>query len=223
MSDGTQRPRAEAVFWDLDGTVVDTEPYWIEAQYELVQAHGVEWGEEHADNLVGLDLLDAGQYIREYGGVDLEPVKIVDKLVDRVFERTEEHIPWRPGAVELLANLRSHGIRCGLVTGSFQRSVAPVLSALPRDTFDVVVTGDAGGPGKPDPEPYLRAARALGVDPRRTLAIEDSNTGACAAETAGCTVLVVPNHVSVDPGMRRILYSSLEGLTFGTLPTPVPF
>jgi HAD superfamily hydrolase (TIGR01509 family) len=212
----------EAVLWDLDGTLVDTEPYWIESEFDLVERHGGTWSHEHALNLVGNDLIVSGRYLREHSGIDLEPAVIVEELLDRVVARVKRAVPWRPGAVELLTDLRAHRVRCALVTMSYRRFVAPILAALPDNTFEVVVTGDAVAQGKPHPEPYLTAARALGVDPARTLAIEDSNTGARSAETAECTVLVVPNYVPVLPGERRLFVESLKELDFSTLPGPVP-
>jgi beta-phosphoglucomutase-like phosphatase (HAD superfamily) len=95
---------------------------------------------------------------------------------------------------------------------SYERFVAPVLAALPAGTFGAVVTGDAVTVGKPHPEPYLTAAALLGVEPEGCLAIEDSNTGAKSAVAAGCTVLVVPNHVPVLEGERRVFRDSLAGL-----------
>ena len=80
-----------------------------------------------------------------------------------------------------------------------------------------MITGDAVEKGKPDPEPYLKAAAELGVDPGDCLAIEDSNTGARSAETAGCTVLCVPNHVPMLDGDRRVFRDSLEGITTAAL------
>jgi HAD superfamily hydrolase (TIGR01509 family) len=202
----------EAVLWDMDGTLVDTEPYWIESEFELVEKHGGRWSREHALNLVGNDLLDSGRYIREHGGVDLAPSEIVEELLDRVVERVERRVPWQPGAVELLTDLRAHGVRCALVTMSYRRFVEPILADLPEGSFEVVVTGDAVAQGKPHPEPYQKAAAVLGVPTRRTVAVEDSNTGARSAEAAGCTVLVVPNHVPVLPGERRVLRDTLVGL-----------
>jgi HAD superfamily hydrolase (TIGR01509 family) len=207
----------DAVLWDMDGTLVDTEPYWIESEFELVEEYGGTWSREHALNLVGNDLLVSGRYIREHAGIDLEPAVIVEELLDRVVARVERSVPWRDGAVELLADLRQHGVRCALVTMSYRRFVAPILPRLPEGTFEAVVTGDTVSRGKPHPEPYAKAAALLGVDPERSVAIEDSNTGARSAETAGCTVLVVPNHVPVLPGSRRVFRDSLAGLTVATL------
>ena len=207
---GSRRPAA--VLWDMDGTLVDTEPYWIEVEHALVQEHGGTWTDADALNLVGNDLLVSATYIREHGGVDLPPEEIVERLLDGVVARIREHVPWRPGAVELLAGLRAAGVPTALVTMSYERFVAPVLAALPRDSFGAIVTGDAVAAGKPHPEPYLTAARLLGVDPRGCLAIEDSNTGATSAVAAGCTVLVVPNHVPVLEGTGRVFRESLTGL-----------
>jgi len=206
-----------AVLWDMDGTLVDTEPYWIESEFELAARHGGAWSREHALNLVGHDLLDSGRYIREHMGIDLEPAVIVEELLDGVVARVEAEVPWRPGARELLADLGSHGVRCALVTMSYRRFVAPVLATLPNDAFEVIVTGDAVSHGKPHPEPYRKATRELRVDAGDCLAIEDSNTGARSAEAAGCVVLVVPNHVPVLPGERRVFRDTLVGLTAADL------
>jgi len=210
-----------AVLWDMDGTLVDTEPYWVDTEYALASTYGGSWSKEHALNLVGNDLLESGRYIREHMGIDLEPAQIVEELLDGVVARIEDEVPWCPGAVDLLADLGDAGLPCALVTMSYRRFVAPILSALPGDTFATVVTGDSVTRGKPHPEPYLTAARRLGVDAGDCLAIEDSNTGARSAESAGCTVMVVQNHVPVLPGERRVFRDSLVGTTHAHLPAPV--
>lgn len=201
-----------AVLLDMDGTLIDSEPYWIEAEEELIAAHGGTWSQEHAMNLVGNDLLDSGRYIREHAGIDLEPAEIVEELLDRVTTSMQDAVPWRPGAPELLAALVAHEVPRALVTMSYRRFVAPMLAVLPPGTFDAIVTGDAVSHGKPHPEPYLKATRMLRVPAQDCLAVEDSNTGTRSAVAAGCCVLVVPNHVPVVPGERRVFRSSLEGL-----------
>jgi len=206
-----------AVLWDMDGTLVDTEPYWIEVEHALVDEFGGTWTHADALELVGNDLLVSAAYLRDHGSVDLAPEVIVERLLDGVIERVLERVPWQPGAVELLAELNAVGVPCALVTMSYERFVAPVLAALPEGTFTAVVTGDAVTVGKPHPEPYLTAAAVLGVDPRACVAIEDSDTGASSAEAAGCTVLVVPNHVPVAEGERRFFRDTLVGLDAAAL------
>ena len=217
----TPKTEYAAVLWDMDGTLVDTEPYWIETEFALAEKYGGSWSTEHALELVGNDLVESGRYIREhmFAGVevDLEPSEIVEQLLDRVVAMVEQAVPWRPGAVELLASLREAGVPCALVTMSYRRFVSPILAHLPADTFDAVITGDAVTRGKPHPEPYLKAAAELEVDPGECLAIEDSNTGVRSAEAAGCTVLVVPNHVPVLPGERRIFRDTLVGVSHSDL------
>ncbi|WP_263457626.1 HAD family hydrolase [Nocardioides pantholopis] len=205
------RPPA-AVLWDMDGTLVDTEPYWIEVEYELAERYGGTWSQADALKLVGNELLESGRYIREHMGIDRTPEEVVEELLDGVVAKVAERVPWRPGAVELLTELGRTRVPCALVTMSYERLVAPILAQLPAETFGVVVTGDQVEFGKPHPEPYLTAAAALGVDPTQCVAIEDSNTGARSAEEAGCTVLVVENHVPVPAAPRRVFRSTLVGL-----------
>ena len=196
----------------MDGTLVDTEPYWIATEYALAEKYGGTWSEEHAMNLVGNALLASGDYIRVHMGIDRTPQQIVDELLDGVVARVEDEVPWRPGARELLTDLHREGVPCGLVTMSWQRFVDPILARLPEGAFATVVTGDRVEYGKPHPEPYLTAAAELGQDPAECLAIEDSNTGAKSAVAAGCTVLCVPNHVPILEGERRVFVDTLDGL-----------
>lgn len=100
-----------AVLWDMDGTLLDTEPYWIEQERRLVASYGGTWSDEDAHNLVGNALLVSAQYIRDHSPVDLEPLEIVDRLQSGVIARLREQVPWRPGALELLTGLREAGCR----------------------------------------------------------------------------------------------------------------
>ena len=210
------------MLWDMDGTLVDTEPYWIDTEYAMAQRYGGTWSQEHALNLVGNDLLTSGAYIREHMGVDRTPEQIVDELLDGVVARVRQEIPWRPGARELLEDLGENQIPCALVTMSWMRFVEPIVSQLPANTFAAMVTGDRVEFGKPHPEPYLRAVRELGLEPGDCLAIEDSNTGAKSAEAAGCTVLCVPNHVPILDGERRVFADTLAGLNAESLRALTP-
>ena len=214
---GAPTPLPAAVLWDMDGTLVDTEPYWIDTEYALAEKYGGTWSHEHAMNLVGSALLDSGDYIRVHMGIDRTPQQIVDELLDGVVARVEEEVPWRPGARELLDDLVANGIPCALVTMSWQRFVDPILRRLPEDTFATVVTGDRVEFGKPHPEPYLTAAAELGVAPEDCVAVEDSNTGAKSAVAAGCRTLCVPHHVPILEGEGRVFADTLVGLDTASL------
>lgn len=202
-----------AVLWDMDGTLVDTEPYWMECEFALVEAHGGVWSEEHAHALVGNDLLTSARYLRRVGGVDLPVTRIVDLLLDGVIERVRRRVPWRPGARELLADLVALGVPCALVTMSYRRFADCVLGALPAGSFATLVAGDDVTHGKPHPEPYLTAAARLDVDPARCLAIEDSQTGLTSAVAAGVPTLGVEYLVPLSRGAGRHVVGTLEGVT----------
>lgn len=212
MPDAAVAAIPAAVLWDMDGTLVDTEPYWIAAEYALIAAHGGEWSDAHAHALVGSDLLVAAAYIREHGSVDLEPPQIVEALLAEVIERVREHTPWQPGAVELLTDLRTAGIPCALVTMSWASLAGAVVDQLPAGTFTVVITGDEVDFGKPHPDPYLKAAAALGVDPAACIALEDSPTGVASAEAAGCQTIAIPHVARVEAAPGRTLLNGLEGI-----------
>ncbi len=181
----------------MDGTIVDTEPYWIQAEKDLVAKYGGSWSTAEAEALVGQALsFSAG--ILQRAGVEMEIRDIIDHLIAEVQLRVSEAAPWRPGARELLAELVAQGIPCAMVTMSEKPLAEEVASQLPKGTFELLVTGDMVQRGKPDPEAYQLAFDALGgADGRltkdRVVAIEDSLPGATSAETAGLVALAVPH------------------------------
>lgn len=201
----------------MDGTIVDTEPYWIATEYELVAEFGGEWDEEKAHSLVGKDLRDSAAIIRDRGGVDLPIDDIVNRLLDGVIARVQQHVPWRPGAKELLAAVRKAGVPNALVTMSWTRFAHAVVGALPPGTFEVVITGDEVSNGKPHPEPYLTAAARLGVRAKDCVAIEDSPTGVRSAVAAGCRTFAVPNVVDIPPADEYTRVSSMYEIDLAML------
>lgn len=203
-----------AVLWDFDGTLVDTEPIWMRAEYALVAELGGEWNDEHAHQLVGNALIDTGRYIAQVvGRPDLDPAWVVDQLIGRVLEvvRTTP-IPWRPGARELLESLHQQGITCALVSASYRSLLDAVVERIPDGTFRCIIAGDAVTHGKPHPEPYLKACAELGVEPADCVVLEDSIPGAASGNAAGCVVVAVKSYVDLPEAERRVLIPTLEGL-----------
>ena len=201
-----------AVLWDMDGTMVDTEPYWMAEQRALVDRYGGGWTQEHANQLIGCDLMDSAAYILAHSPIDLTPVEIVNELLAGVVVRVTEHVPWRPGARELLASLGVSGVPCALVTMSWESLATAVVKNLPKGSFSAVITGDVVSHGKPHPEPYLAAARLLGVDLGACIAIEDSPPGVASAVAAGIPTIAVPHHVEVPETAGSVQISTLAGV-----------
>lgn len=194
----------------MDGTLVDTEPQWMAAETPLVESFGGTWSHEQALQLVGLGLEDSAR-IFQAAGVRLSVPEIIDTLTDRVLESLAAGgVPFRPGACELLLALREAGIPTALVTMSMRRMATSVLGLLDFQAFDFVVAGDDVERPKPFPDPYLRAAELLGVDIAETVAIEDSPNGVRSAVAAGCTVVGVPNLVSLAGTGTSVIIESLS-------------
>jgi HAD superfamily hydrolase (TIGR01509 family) len=208
----TDSPLPAAVFWDMDGTLVDTEPYWLTAETRLVESYGGVWSEADGLQLVGSSL-ERSAIILQSRGVTLGTDEIVGLLTDQVLAQIEVSVPWRPGARELLAALREAGVPTALVTMSIGRMAQRVVDAIGFEAFDVVVSGDQVENGKPDPACYLLAAQQLGVDPARSVAIEDSEYGVAAAVAAGMATIAVPLHVPLPASPAYTLWPDLEGST----------
>ncbi len=194
----------------MDGTIVDTEPYWMVAEQELVGSFGGTWTHEDGLRLVGNGLPDSAR-ILQAAGVDLPVDDIIGRLSDRVMEQILVEVPWRPGARELLRGIRDAGIPTALVTMSIGRMARQVAEAVPFDAFDRVVAGDDVTHSKPHPEAYLTAARLLDVDVRDCVAIEDSAPGVASAAASGATVIAVPHHVPLPADDAYVLWDTLAG------------
>lgn len=201
-----------AVLWDMDGTIIDTEPYWMAEETSLVEEAGGTWSHEQGLELIGSDLNRSAAVLLATTPLTGSPETIVDTLLNRVIKRVQTRMPWRPGARELIAELREAGVPMALVTMSWQPLATVLVEAFDEGTFDIVVTGDQVGAGKPDPEPYLLAAQRLGVQTHECVAIEDSPTGARSAIASGAATLVVAHMVEVDPSVGGTRVSTLEGL-----------
>lgn len=202
----------KAVLWDMDGTIVDTEPYWIKAEHNLVEGYGGSWTQELAHQCVGNELIVSAQIIRANSPVTMPAAEIVDVLLESVVAAMKEHVPWRPGAQELLLALRAVGVPNALVTMSYLSFAQVLVDALPDGTFAAVITGESVSAGKPSPEPYRAACRALDVDPAACVAIEDSPPGVTSAVAAGVPTIGVPHIVALPDLVGSVQINSLAGV-----------
>ena len=215
-------PRPAGVLWDMDGTLIDSEKLWDISLRELViHLGGTGLRQSVREALVGSNMQRTCEVLLAEAGQPVTPDAVAHAsrwLTDRTRELFATDLPWRPGAQEALKSVRASGVPPALVTSPERALTAVALDPIGREYFDVTVTGDeVDGRNKPDPWPYLTAARLLGVDPARCVAIEDSATGAASAEAAGCVVLAVPCDAPVPGGPHRTLRDSLVGVDIDVL------
>ncbi len=201
-----------AVLWDMDGTLVDSEHHWLASEKALAEAHNADWTEQDGFDLIGNSLYESSRIIKAKIGSSMDTEAIVQHLTDSVVARINESVAWRPGAKELLWELKRKKIKTALVTMSLHRMAEEVVNKIPFKAFDVIVGGDDVLRGKPFADPYLKAAELLGVDPADCVAFEDSNTGLRSAEAAGTKAVGIPNFIEIPMIPGRILWPTLEGV-----------
>lgn len=213
----TIRSLPSAVLWDLDGTLVDSEGYWSIGEMELASRYPGSWSEADGVELTGMSLPKSCAIIRDKMQIhDLTPLEIAEELTSSVLRSLAANIPWRPGALELLDELGKAGVPQVMVTMSMRRMALTVANAaaaqLGYEVFQHVVAGDDVTQGKPHPEPYLHAAKLLGLAPEECVAIEDSVNGLLSAEAAGTRALGIPHtvYIAAEPG--RNVWPTLAGV-----------
>jgi len=202
----------------MDGTLVDTEPYWLKSEQAFAERHNADWEFGDVEQFIGYSLYDTADILRKkFNLQDYTDQQIIDELTVGVVEQIEDKLPFRPGALELLLELRQKQIPTALVTMSMSEMAKSVVSRIPFKAFDVVLGGDQVQFGKPHPEPYITAAEKLGFDPAECIALEDSKTGLTSAETAGTVAIGIPHIAKIPTQPGRILIDSLTGVDVAKL------
>jgi HAD superfamily hydrolase (TIGR01509 family) len=199
----------QAVLFDMDGLLVDSERLWYETEAEVMTWLGATWGPEHQETLVGGSLDRTVAYMLAMAGPVTSPDEVGRRLLDGMAERLSANVPMMPGAKELLDQVREAGVPSALVSSTHRALMECALDGIGRDRFTLTVAGDEVTHTKPHPEPYLTAARILQADPRSCVVLEDSPNGTASGAAAGCHVVAVPSVVPVPHAPGRTVVTSL--------------
>ena len=216
--------------FDMDGVLLDSEPIWRGVEVEVFGRVGVELSEEDLIRTMGVRIADVVRLWHERQPWNDPPIDdVTDEIVERVATKIEREASLNEGTIEAIDRLRAHGLPLALASSSPMRLIEAVLRMGGLDDrFDVVLTGEDEEHGKPAPDVYLSAARALGVPAERCLAIEDSINGVRAAKAAGMVAIAVPPPETRggDIGGADLILDSLADLddrvweATGTEPAP---
>ena len=197
----------------MDGTLVDTEPFWLEAETELMALYGYSWTPDDQRNCLGGPLPRVGRYMQERAGVQT-PEYFTAELVRRVTAKFSEGLTFMPGAIDFLRSVAITGLPIGLVSASPRELVDATVNALPKNIFTVTISSDEVVNSKPDPEPYIKAAYLVQRPIHHSLILEDSKTGITSAQSSGAWVLAIPHIVDIQEDERTMVVKSLVGLDF---------
>ena len=206
-----------AVFFDMDGLLVDSEPLWLESETEMMAQYGYHWLESDQAACLGGPLDRVGDYMSGLSGGKRDGNSLMLEIIDRMVGKFKGELPFMPGAIELINDLRSHDIELTLVSASPRSLVDAALSNFLESPFARSISSNDVKVTKPDPEGYLLAATSGGHDITNCLVLEDSLTGVTAAKASGAWVLAVPHLVPIEKLGRVDTTSSLANWSYEKL------
>jgi len=207
----------EAVFFDMDGLMVDSEPEWFLSEVEVTKPFGYTWLEADQIACLGGPLSKVGQYMFDKCAQQRSPQYFTQALIDTQVARMRGNTPTMPGAIELVKELQSHGVKTALVSASPRNIVDAVLDNMGHDLFPFSISADDVTRTKPDPEGYLKAATLSGSNISNCVIFEDSLTGMNAAVASGAYLIGVPHLVTVEESKRVRVIKSLEQLSYSKM------
>jgi HAD superfamily hydrolase (TIGR01509 family) len=206
-----------AVFFDMDGLFVDSEPLWLLSETELMASFNYSWTNADQSNCLGGPLSRVGEYMFEKTGGQKSPDFFTKEIVSLMSVKLSRGAPIMPGALSLLKAFERKGVKTALVSASPRVLVDAVLDMHSEHTFEFSLSADDVSRPKPDPEAYLLAATKLNIDILDCLIFEDSPNGVKAATASGAFTIAVPHFVDIEPGHRLRVVKSLEELSFENL------
>ena len=207
----------EAIFFDMDGLTINSEPQWLEAEIELTAPYGYNWSTEDQAACLGGPLWRVGQYMSDVCNGAEDGEHFHKAIVDLMADKVRHFADFMPGAKSLLGQLHEADIPLALVSASPRVIVDAALSHVQPTPFRMTISSDDVKVTKPDPEGYLKAASLLGVDIKNCLVLEDSATGVKAAQASGARVIAVPHLVKIAEDAQTKIVHSLEELSFERL------
>jgi HAD superfamily hydrolase (TIGR01509 family) len=207
----------DAVFFDMDGLMVDSEPEWFKSETEVTAKFGYDWSAEDQIACLGGPLTRVGTYMHDKCKGAETPEYFTQTLIDTQALKMRGNTPTMPGALELVRELQSHGAKTGLVSASPRNIVDAVLDNLGHDLFPFSISSDDVEITKPNPDCYLKAAVMTDSDIQNCLVFEDSLTGMAAATSSGAYLIAVPHLVTIAESSKVRVISSLEQMSFAKL------
>ena len=204
----------DAVFFDMDGLLVDSEPEWLKSESQITAAYGYQWTSQDQVACLGGPLSRVGQYMHDKCNQAETPDFFTRKLVEVQSEKMRSHTPFMPGAYELVKDLQKNGVKTGLVSASPRIIVDAVLDNVGAELFPFSISSDDVERTKPHPDAYLKAAELTNSAIENCLVFEDSLTGVGAATSSGAWLVAVPHLVHVEESERVRVIKSLEQLNF---------
>jgi HAD superfamily hydrolase (TIGR01509 family) len=207
----------EAVLFDMDGLLVDTEPLWFETETEVMARLGAPWSTADQQSLLGGSMEKTVAYLLARATRPVPPAEVARWMMDGMLRRAAAgRVVVRPGARELLAEVAAAGVRYALVTSS-EREFADAVLAGTGLRFPVTVCAEDAPATKPAPDPYQQGAKLLGAAPENCVALEDSPNGVASATAAGCKVIAVPSLLPIPPAEGRLVVPSLSDVSLATI------
>lgn len=186
----------EAILWDMDGTLVDTEPMWVKCEEDLMRTFGYDWSEADALHCIGGPMERVQLYLKEKSRSDRDPAWFGETLVEMMLERLSAGATLRPGVLQLMSTAQDAGVKMALVSASRRPIVDAVLQGLPFE-FDLTISANEVTRSKPDPEGYIQASTTLASAVHRCIVIEDSRVGITSGLASGAMVVGL-THESFD-------------------------
>ncbi len=206
-----------ALLFDMDGTVIDSEPLWLEAEIEVMAELGCHWDAQDQQNCLGGPMDRTEKYMQERSG-NIKPYGYFRDNLNRVMQKKLLHdLKLVPNALELISSAKKIGIKTALVTASGSVLMNIALKKFPDGIFDATVSRDDVINSKPNPEPYLRAADLLEVNISNCVVFEDSETGVTSGLASGAQVIGIPHLINLAPHENLRIVDSLSDVSIDKL------